>query len=357
MQDAFDPGRRQFIVAALGAGVGLATFGHSGCTSDGGRETMSEGLNALRRATTWINSPPLSAGELRGKVVVVNVCTYTCINWLRSLPYVRAWAKKYRDNGLVVIGVHTPEFQFEHDLDNVRSALSAMNVAYPVAVDNDYTVWKGLDNNYWPATYLFDAQGALRDQHFGEGEYDKIERTIQQLLADTGARDLDRALVRPEAHGIEAPADWTTLGTPETYLGSARSERFAGGTAANVRPSFTVPERLGQNEWALDGAWRIGNQAVTLGGTTGRIVMRFHARDVHLVMGPATRGTSLPFRVRLDGQPPGAAPGTDIDEQGNGTLAEQRLYQLIRQPDPISDRTVEITFFAPSAEAFAFTFG
>ncbi|HET7032517.1 MAG TPA: cytochrome c biogenesis protein DipZ, partial [Casimicrobiaceae bacterium] len=297
MQDAFDPGRRQFILAALGTGVGLAMFGHSGCTSDGGRETMSEGLNALRRATTWINSPPLSAGELRGKVVVVNVCTYTCINWLRSLPYVRAWATKYRGNGLVVVGVHTPEFPFEHDVDNVRHALSAMGVVYPVAVDNDYAVWKGLDNNYWPATYLFDAQGALRDQHFGEGEYDKIEHTIQQLLADTGARDLDRALVRPDAHGIEAPADWAALGTPETYLGSARSERFAGGAAANVRPSFTVPERLGQNEWALDGNWRIGDQAVTLGGTTGRIVMRFHARDVHLVMGPTTRGTSLRFRV------------------------------------------------------------
>jgi hypothetical protein len=318
---------------------------------------MSEGLNALRGATTWINSPPLSAGQLRGKVVVVNVCTYTCINWLRSLPYVRAWESKYRGAGLVVVGVHTPEFQFEHDLDNVRSALSAMNVAYPVAVDNDYAVWKGLDNNYWPATYLFDAQGALRDQHFGEGEYDKIERTIQQLLADTGARDLDRALVRPDAHGIEASADWTTLGTPETYLGSARSERFAGGTVASVRPAFTVPDSLRQNEWALDGAWRIGNQAVALGATTGRIVMRFHARDVHLVMGPATRGTSMGFRVRLDGQPPAGAHGADVDEQGNGTLAQQRLYQLIRQPNPISDRTVEILFPAPGAEAFAFTFG
>lgn len=357
MRDAFDPGRRRFLASAMGTGLGFVMFGHSGCTSDGGRETMSEGLNALRRASTWINSPPLSAGELRGKVVVVNVCTYTCINWLRSLPYVRAWATKYRGSGLVMVGVHTPEFPFEHDLDNVRQALSAMGVVYPVAVDNDYAVWKGLDNSYWPATYVFNAQGALRHQHFGEGEYDGIERAIQQLLVDNGARDLDRALVRVEARGIEAPADWTTLGTPETYLGSARSERFAGGTVSNVRPAFTVPERLEQNEWALDGNWRIADQAVTLGGTTGRIVMRFHARDVHLVMGPATRGTSIQFRVRLDGQPPGAAHGADVDEQGNGTLAEQRLYQLIRQPNPISDRTVEISFLASGAAAFAFTFG
>lgn len=356
MQDAFDPGRRQFLAAALGT-VGLVMFGRSGCSSDGGREMAGEGLNALRRATTWINSSPLSAAGLRGKVVVVNVCTYTCINWLRSLPYVRSWEQKYRGNGLVVVGVHTPEFPFEHDVDNVRRALSAMDVVYPVAVDNDYAVWKGLDNNYWPATYVFDAQGALRHQHFGEGEYEGIERAIQQLLADNGARDLDRTLVRVEGRGIEAPADWTALGTPETYLGSARSERFAGGTAANVRSAFKVPERLTLNEWALDGAWRIGTQAVTLGGTTGRIVMRFHARDVHLVMGPATRGTSMPFHVRLDGQPPEASRGVDVDEQGNGTLADQRLYQLIRQPNPIADRTVEITFLAPNAEAFAFTFG
>jgi len=357
MRDAFDPGRRRFLVSALGTGMGLAMFGRSGCTSDGGRETMGEGLNALRRASTWINSPPLSANALRGKVVVVNVCTYTCINWLRSLPYVRAWAQKYRGSGLVVVGVHTPEFPFEHDLDNVRQALSAMGVAYPVAVDNDYAVWKGLDNNYWPATYVFDARGALRHQQFGEGEYEGIERAIQQLLVDNGARELDRALVRVEGRGIEAPADWATLKTPETYLGAARSERFAGGAVANVRPAFTVPDSLRQNEWALDGNWRIGAQAVTLGGTKGRIVMRFHARDVHLVMGPATRGTSQPFRVRLDGKPPGAAHGGDIDEQGNGTLADQRLYQIIRQPNPISDRTVEISFPAPGAEAYAFTFG
>ena len=357
MQDAFDPGRRRFLAAVMGTGVGLAMFGHSGCSSDAGRETAGEGLNALRRATTWINSPPLSTGGLRGKVVVVNVCTYTCINWLRSLPYVRAWERKYRGSGLIVVAVHTPEFPFEHDVDNVRHALSAMDVVYPVAVDNDYAVWKGLDNNYWPATYVFDAQGQLRHQHFGEGEYEGIEREIQQLLADNGARDLDRTLLRVEGRGIEAPADWTTLGTPETYLGSARSERFAGGTAANGRPAFTVPEQLRLNEWALDGAWRIGSQAVTLGGTTGRIVMRFHARDVHLVMAPATRGTAMPFRVRLDGQPPGAAHGGDVDQQGNGTLAEQRLYQLIRQSNPIADRTVEITFLAKNAEALAFTFG
>ena len=303
-------------------------------------------LRALRGATAWLNTPPLSADGLRGKVVLVDFCTYTCINWLRTLPYVRAWAEKYGEHGLVVIGAHTPEFAFERDLENVRRAIAAMRVRYPIAVDNDYAVWNGFSNQYWPALYLLDAKGTIRFTHFGEGAYDQSERSIQQLLVEAGAGAFSREMVTPDARGLEAPADWDNLASGETYLGSAQAEHF-------VRNAT----RLRLNEWTLAGDWTLGSKAVTSQKPDGKIDYRFHARDVHLVMGPAGRGASARFVVRLDGQAPGTAHGTDVDEQGRGVVAEQRTYQLIRQQRPIVDRQFEIEFLDPGVEAFCFTFG
>ena len=303
-------------------------------------------LQALRGATAWLNTPPLSADGLRGKVVLVDFCTYTCINWLRTLPYVRAWAEKYGEHGLVVIGAHTPEFAFERDVENVRRAIAAMRVQYPIAVDNDYAVWNGFSNQYWPALYLLDAKGAIRFTHFGEGAYDQTERSIQQLLVEAGAGAFSREVVTPDARGIEAPADWDNLKSGETYLGSAQAEHF-------VRNAT----RLRLNEWTLAGDWTLGSKAVALQKPNGKITYRFHARDVHLVMGPAGRGASARFVVRLDGQAPGTAHGADVDEQGRGVVAEQRTYQLIRQQRPIVDRQFEIEFLDPGVEAFCFTFG
>ena len=303
-------------------------------------------LQALRGATAWLNTPPLSADGLRGKVVLVDFCTYTCINWLRTLPYVRAWAEKYGEHGLVVIGAHTPEFAFERDVENVRRAIAAMRVQYPIAVDNDYAVWNGFSNQYWPALYVLDAKGAIRFTHFGEGAYDQSERNIQQVLVEAGAGAFSRAMVTPDARGIEAPADWDNLESGETYLGSAQAEHF-------IRNAT----RLRLNEWTLAGEWTLGSKAVTLQKPDGKIDYRFHARDVHLVMGPAGHGASARFVVRLDGQAPGTAHGADVDEQGRGVVAEQRTYQLIRQQRPIVDRQFEIEFLDPGVEAFCFTFG
>ena len=303
-------------------------------------------LQALRGATAWLNTPPLSADGLRGKVVLVDFCTYTCINWLRTLPYVRAWAEKYGEHGLVVIGAHTPEFVFEREVENVRRAIAAMRVQYPIAVDNDYAVWNGFSNQYWPALYLIDAKGAIRFTHFGEGAYDQSERSIQQLLVEAGAGAFSREVVTPDARGIEAPADWDNLKSGETYLGAAQAEHF-------VRNAT----RLRLNEWTLAGDWTLGSKAVALQKPDGKINYRFHARDVHLVMGPAGRGASARFVVRLDGQAPGTVHGADVDEQGRGVVAEQRTYQLIRQQRPIVDRQFEIEFLDPGVEAFCFTFG
>ncbi len=316
-------------------------------------------LPSLGGATGWLNSPPLTAAELRGKVVLVDIWTYTCINWLRQLPYVRAWAEKYKDQGVVVIGVHSPEFPFEKDVDNVRRAAKAMRVDYPIAIDSDHEVWRAFENNYWPALYIIDAQGRIRHHRFGEGGYDKSERIIQQLLGEAGVTGVDRGLVTVDARGIEAEADWTDLKSPENYLGHERTENFAspGGAVRDQRRVYTVPARLRLNHWALSGDWTMKKGSIALDAAKGRIAYRFHARDLHLVMGPAARGTSARFRVLIDGQPPGAAHGTDVDDQGNGTVSEQRLYQLIRQPKPIADRQFEIEFLEPSVEAFAFTFG
>jgi thiol-disulfide isomerase/thioredoxin len=316
-------------------------------------------LPSLGGATAWLNSSPLSAADLRGKVVLIDFWTYTCINWLRTLPYVRAWAEKYREHGVVVIGVHTPEFPFEHDLDNVRRAARDMQIDYPIAVDNAYAIWDAFDNQYWPALYLVDAQGHIRSHQFGEGQYEQSEMMIQHLLAEASLGGIDDELVSVEARGAEVAADWDSLRSAENYVGSERTEHFAspGDAVLDTPHVYAVPAHFSLNEWALSGEWTIGRQAIALKQTHGRIAYRFHARDLHLVMGPAARGTSVRFRVFLDGQAPGAAHGVDVDEQGNGTVSEQRLYQLIRQPKPIADRQFEIEFLDAGVEAFAFTFG
>jgi len=298
-------------------------------------------------ATAWLNSPALTPEQLRGKVVLVQFGTYTCINWLRTLPHVRAWAEKYKDKGLVFINVHTPEFEFEKNLDNVRRALKGLGFAYPIAVDNDYAVWRAFANNAWPALYLIDAQGRVRYRHLGEGEYERSERMIQQLLAEAGVAGVPRDLVSVEGKGAEAAADWTSLRSQETYLGPERAENRAS----------TTPERLRLNQWTVSGSWTPRRQALVLSKPNGRIAYRFHARDVHLVMGPAAAGSAVRFRVLIDGKAPGAAHGGDIDAQGNGTVTAQRMYQLIRQPNPIVERTFEIEFLDAPVEAYAFTFG
>jgi len=316
-------------------------------------------LPSLGSATEWLNSQPLTATGLRGKVVLIDFWTYTCINWLRSLPYVRAWAEKYKDQGLVVIGVHAPEFAFEKNVDNVRLAAKAMRVDYPIAIDNDYAIWRAFKNEYWPALYFVDAQGRIRHHHFGEGEYEQSEMIIQRLLAEAGVGGIRRELVSVDTRGAEAAADWDSLKSPENYVGQERTQNFAspGGAVLGKRRVYSVPARLRLNHWALSGDWTMEKQAAVLNKPNGRIAYRFHARDLHLVMGPAPRGTSVRFRVLIDGRPPGAAHGIDVDDQGNGTVTEQRLYQLIRQPKPIADRQFEIEFLDPGVEAFAFTFG
>jgi thiol-disulfide isomerase/thioredoxin len=294
-------------------------------------------LFSLAGATGWLNSQPLTANGLRGKVVLVDIWTYTCINWLRTLPYVRAWAEKYKDQGLVVIGVHSPEFPFERNVDNVRRAAKDMAVDYPIALDSDFTIWRAFKNNYWPALYVVDAQGRIRHHQFGEGGYDKAEKIIQRLLAEAGNGGIGHDLVLVDGRGIEAAADWGSLKSPENYLGHERTENFAspGGAGLDQRRVYVAPARLRLNHWALSGDWTVEKQAAVLNEANGRISYRFHARDLHLVIGPAALGGSVRFRVLIDGQPPGAAHGIDVDHQGSGTVTEQRLYQLIRQPKPI----------------------
>jgi len=314
-------------------------------------------IAAFDRATAWINSPPLTPASLVGKVVLVDFWTYTCINWLRTLPYVRAWSQKYKQH-LVVVGVHAPEFPFEHDLDNVRRAVRQMKVDYPVAVDNDYAIWRAFDNHYWPALYAVDARGRVRYHQYGEGEYERSEKFIQRLLADAGAAGIPEGLVSVDADGLEAPADVNALRSPENYLGYQRTENFAsGGPETNRRRVYSPPTRLALNHWGLAGEWTVSGQAVGASAAHGRIVYRFHARDLHMVMGPSRRDTPVRFRIAIDGRPPGPAHGSDVDEAGNGIAAEQRLYQLIRQPGPIGDRQFEIEFLDGGIEAFSFTFG
>ena len=297
-------------------------------------------MPALDRATGWLNSEPLDPAGLRGKVVLVNFWTLTCINWLRQEPYVRAWSRAYGDDGLLVIGVHTPEFTFEHDLDLVRQAVEVREIDYPVAQDNEYGIWTAFSNHYWPALYFVDRDGIIRDEHFGEGRYEESELVIQRLLG------VERELVAVEGVGPEAAADWNNLRTPETYLGYAR-----GGTGSD-----TPVDDLLLNDWALTGEWTIGPENIVLDRAGGSIAFRFHARDAHLVLAPGAR-EAIPFRVTLDGEPPGDSHGVDVDDDGSGMLEEGRMYQLVRQHDGVRDRTLEITFDGPGAEAYSFTFG
>jgi thiol-disulfide isomerase/thioredoxin len=328
----------------LGHGISPPTEGH---------------LPSLDGGNAWLNSPPLTADGLRGKVVVVDFCTYTCINWLRSLPYVRAWAEAYRNHGLVTIGVHTPEFSFEHDLENVRQALRETRVEYPIAIDNDYGIWEAFANRYWPALYFIDAAGRIRHHRFGEGDYERSERMIQHLLADAELDGDGQGFASVDARGPEAPADWNSLESPETYLGFLRTMDFAspGGLTPDGSRIYEAPPTLRRNHWSLSGDWTAGAEAVASNEAGGRIAFAVHARDVHLVMGPQSRGAPVPFRVTLDGRPPGPAHGSDVGADGSGVLTYPRMYQVIRQEVPIRDRRFEIEFLDRGAQAFAFTFG
>lgn len=317
-------------------------------------------LPALDGAVGWLDSTPLTAAQLRGKVVVVNFWTYSCINSLRQLPYLRAWAQQYRDQGLVVVGVHAPEFAFERDIGNVRRTLQQLGIDYPVAVDSEHRIWDAFGNQTWPALYFVDAKGRVRFRKFGEGDYAELEAVIRQLLAEAGARNLAKAPTAVAARGAEAEADWADLRSPETYTGYARTERFrsAGGIRHDRRHRYAFADaELGLNQWALAGAWAMGAEATALGESGGRIAYRFHARDLHLVMGPTRAGRPVRFQVRIDGRPPADAHGGDVDSQGNGVVTEPRMYQLIRQPGPIVDRLFEIEFLDPGVATYSFTFG
>jgi thiol-disulfide isomerase/thioredoxin len=304
-------------------------------------EPIPNALSALDRAPVWLNSEPLAAQELRGRVVLVDIWTYSCINWLRTLPYVRAWAERYRDRGLVVVGVHCPEFGFEHDLDNVRHATRELGVDYPVVIDNDFAIWQSLANHYWPAVYLVDRDGRIRFHHFGEGNYEKTEQAIQQLLG------IDEETVRVEAGGLAEAADWDTLGSPETYLGDARGERRSDRRANG----------LALNDWALAGQWTVEEEAAILDAAAGSIAYRFQARDLNLVLAPPTSGAPVRFTVLLDGQPPQDDHGLDVNEAGEGTVDEPRMYQLVRQRGGAAQLEFEITFLEPGVRAYVFTFG
>ncbi|MGO9958912.1 MAG: redoxin domain-containing protein [Solirubrobacteraceae bacterium] len=309
-------------------------------------------LPPFNGAAEWHNTDPQGPAELRGRVVLVNFWTLTCINWLRQEPYVRAWSQAYRDDGLAVIGVHTPEFSFEHQIEEVRRSTTERGIDYPVAVDNEYSIWSAFDNNYWPALYFVDREGIIRDQHFGEGRYEQSERLIQRLLG------IERKLVSVEGVGVEAAADWNDLRTPETYLGYGRSDRFSSpdGVAFDARRAYELPDSLRVNHWALHGDWTIGAESVVLEQAGGSIAYRFYARDAHLVL---SRGACepMPFRLLLEGEAPGPSHGIDVDAEGNGVLRDGRMYQLVRQHDAVRERTLEIAFFESGAQAYAFTFG
>jgi thiol-disulfide isomerase/thioredoxin len=316
-------------------------------------------LPSFEGATGWLNSDPLTSEGLRGQVVLVDFWTYTCVNWVRTLPYLRAWAAKYRDGGLTVIGVHTPEFGFEANIDNVIAQSRSLGVEYPIALDNDYAVWQAFANHYWPAIYIADEEGRIRFHHFGEGEYPMTEMVVQQLLLDAGADDIDQDLVLVEPRGLEAAADWGTLQSPETYVGYQQSIGFAQEADAGFDEPrvYTPPARLPLNSWGLAGNWTVAGHAAVLNEPGGRIAFRFHARDLNLVMGPSSHGASIPFRVFLDGELAKDAHGSDVDPDAGGMVSDQRTYQLIRQPGGIADRLFEVEFLDAGLEAYCFTFG
>jgi thiol-disulfide isomerase/thioredoxin len=315
-------------------------------------------IPSLGGATQWLNSPPLTPEALRGKVVIVDFWTFTCINWMRTFPYLRAWSAKYGSDKLVIVGAHTPEFSIERDIDNVRSEARRLGVEYPIAVDTDYGVWNAFSNSYWPALFLFDAQGQLRHRHFGEGGYEETEKILQQLLEEAGAK-VDHRFATPEVRAIEEPGDDLNLRSPETYVGLDRTEHFSspGGAARDRQQTYRFPEKLAVNRWALSGDWTVGGEIAASNSAGSRVAYRFHARDVNLVMAPPLRATPVKFRVLLDGKPPGVNHGSDVDDQGMGSLTEPRLYQLIRQRGSIGDQQFEIEFLDPGAKVFSFTFG
>jgi thiol-disulfide isomerase/thioredoxin len=348
---------RRRVCRALAAALAASRLG--GAIAAPGNLPAQGSFPSLAGAGAWLNSPPLTPAALRGKVVLVNFWTYSCINWLRSAPYVRAWATTYRDQGLVVVGVHAPEFGFEKDPGNVQRAVRDRRIDYPVALDNDHLVWRAFNNEYWPALYFIDAQGQIRHHHFGEGDYEQSEQIIQRLLADTGKSSHARAPLAVTADAVEAAADWRNLKSPENYVGYERTENFASpdGAAPDTPRRYATPPRLDLNHWALAGEWTMGKQAAVSSKANSKIAYRFHARDLHLVMGAATKETTVAFRVRIDGKPPGASHGLDVDPDGNGAVSVPRLYQLVRQPGLIVDRLFEIEFAGPGVETFAFTFG
>jgi cytochrome c biogenesis protein CcdA/thiol-disulfide isomerase/thioredoxin len=314
---------------------------------------------SLSGAVQWLNSPPLTAEELKGKVVLVDFWTYSCINCLRSIPYVRAWADKYKDQGLVVIGVHAPEFAFERNVDNVKQAVAKLKIDYPVAIDNNYEIWRAFDNEYWPADYFIDAQGRIRHHFFGEGDYAESEKVIQQLLAEAGKGNLPTDVVSVSATGAEAASDEADVKSPETYIGYMRSENFAspGGAIGDKSHDYSPGDLKQLNEWGLSGDWTLGAQSAALNRTDGAISFRFHARDLHLVLGPGANGKPVRFRVTIDGAAPGESHGADVKADGEGVVTDHRLYQLVRQSGPVMDRTFSIQFLDPDVQAYAFTFG
>jgi len=318
-------------------------------------------LPALDGATSWLNSPPLTREDLQGKVVLIDFWTYSCINCLRSLPYISGWYQKYRDHGLVVIGVHAPEFAFEKNAANVSQAVRDLGITYPVALDSNYAIWRAFDNQYWPAHYFIDAQGRIRGHHFGEGEYPQSEQTLRTLLTEAGFMNLPPAGVPTDRlTGAQVASDDSNMLSPETYVGYARAEHFSSpsGVLRDQVKTYTAPDKLELNEWALTGPWIVGDEMAVLGASPGSIVFRFHARDLHLVLGPGAGGKAVRFRVRIDGADPGASHGVDTDAGGNGVVRGQRLYQLIRQaPGEIHRHTFTIEFLDGGVQAYAFTFG
>ena len=354
--------RRRFLanaVMTIGA-VQLGIAGYANADTPTATRLPSEGeFPAMSGAAGWLNSRPLTARGLHGSVVLVNFWTFSCINSIRVLPYLRAWAAKYRKQGLIVIGVQAPEFEFEKKIDNVRWAVKDRMIDYPIAIDNDLAIWRAFNNEYWPALYFIDARGQIRHHQFGEGEYERSERVIQQLLGEAGVQGIGRELAKVEGVDIEAAPDWTDLRSPESYVGYDRAENFAssGGEISDTRHIYVCPSMLKLNHWAFSGDWTAKKQFALLNASGGQITYRFHARDLHLIMGPSAPGTTVRFHVAIDGQPPGIAHGADVDGQGKGTVTQQRLYQLIRQPQPIADRQFEIEFLDPGVEAFDFTFG
>jgi cytochrome c biogenesis protein CcdA/thiol-disulfide isomerase/thioredoxin len=348
--------------AADASNAGAMMLASQGASGGAAALPVEGALPTLNGAVQWLNSPPLTVQDLRGKVVLVDFWTYSCINCLRSLPYVKAWAQKYKDQGLVVIGVHAPEFAFERNVDNVKKAVHDLGVDYPVAIDNNYAIWRALNNQYWPAHYFVDGKGQIRYHHFGEGDYAESEKVIQELLTEAGHANASKVAIGitgTSAQGVQAAADSADMQSPETYIGYERAENFVspGGAAEDKVHTYTAPPQPAVNDWGLAGAWNVGAEHATLTASSGRIVYRFHARDLHLVLGPGKDGKPIRFRVSVDGAAPGAAHGTDVAADGSGTVTEQRLYQLVRQTGDVADHTFSIEFLDPGVQAYAFTFG